>query len=99
MTLIDGEYINISSSNIKLFNPIESSNYIFIDLEPYLYECRLDIFSQCNFNGNITRFNTSNMYNNINLIMGNVSSWKFYASRGYECFATFFNSITNKSYT
>eukprot|EP01084_Bolivina_argentea_P250271 419255_1 len=97
ITITDGEYIS-SDTDSKLSPLINSDiiDYIYIDLEPYSYDCRIDIYNECDYTGDITRIDS--LETNINII-NNASSWKFYASRSKKCIATFFNSLTNETYT
>ena len=80
--------------NYLLNTPI--INYIFIDLMDYDYICRLDLYSQCNFKGDLYRIDSSKT--NISLVISNTSSWRLYAERGYECYAKFYNSLINKTF-
>eukprot|EP01084_Bolivina_argentea_P263165 445311_1 len=97
----DGDYISSEDNdyNLKSFTDTSIVDRIYIDLQDYIYQCRLDLYSDCLFSGDVYRFNSST--NNF-IVMGNItniSSWQFYAETGYECYAIFYNSMANETYT
>ena len=73
ITIDDGLTQNISSSSseslYKLINN-PTVDYIFIEIKEYEYECRLDLFSECNFNGQLLKIDDGKSIGNI---LGNTS--------------------------
>ena len=91
ITIVDGDSFEYSMSD----GPLIGVDHIFLNLEEYNYECRLDLFSECNFDGNLSRIDA--VHTDIDIV-ANSSSWRFYAARGKECIATFYDALSNESY-
>eukprot|EP01084_Bolivina_argentea_P079578 144327_1 len=99
VALSDNQYITSYDKESELMQFINNPdiNQITVELHDFVYNCRLDLFTGCNFDGNITRIDGK--FNDSVNILSNASSWILYSDHGYECFAIFSKTDGNITYT